>query len=81
VKALVIERPRQASLADVERPEPGTGEVLVRVAATGICGSGVEILDGRRPARPRARAKEDHPVRPARHDRVDAGCHEKFDVL
>jgi hypothetical protein len=32
---------------------------------------------------PRARAKgvEDHPVRPARHDRVDAGCHEKFDVL
>jgi 2-desacetyl-2-hydroxyethyl bacteriochlorophyllide A dehydrogenase len=50
VKALVIERPRQASVADIPRPEPVAGEVLVRVAATGICGSDVEILDGRRPA-------------------------------
>jgi L-iditol 2-dehydrogenase len=50
VKALVIERPGRASVADVEQPEPGAGEVLVRVAATGICGSDVEILDGRRPA-------------------------------
>jgi L-iditol 2-dehydrogenase len=51
VKALVIERPRQASVAEVARPEPGAGDVLVRVAATGICGSDVEMLDGRRPAR------------------------------
>jgi 2-desacetyl-2-hydroxyethyl bacteriochlorophyllide A dehydrogenase len=50
VKALVIERPRRASVADVARPEAGAGDVLVRVAATGICGSDVEILDGRRPA-------------------------------
>ena len=49
MKALVIERPRHASVADVERPQPRAGEVLVRVAATGICGSDVEILDGRRP--------------------------------
>jgi L-iditol 2-dehydrogenase len=50
VKALVIERPRQASVEDVSRPEPAPGEVLVRVAATGICGSDVEILEGRRPS-------------------------------
>jgi threonine dehydrogenase-like Zn-dependent dehydrogenase len=50
MKALVIERPRHASLADVARPEPVAGEVLVRVAATGICGSDVEILEGTRPA-------------------------------
>lgn len=50
MKALVIERPRQASVTEVARPEPGAGDVLVRVAATGICGSDVEILDGRRPA-------------------------------
>ena len=49
MKALVIERPRRASIADIARPEPGAGEVLVRVAATGICGSDIEILDGRRP--------------------------------
>jgi L-iditol 2-dehydrogenase len=50
VKALVIERPRHAAVADVARPEPAAGDVLVRVAATGICGSDVEILEGRRPA-------------------------------
>jgi 2-desacetyl-2-hydroxyethyl bacteriochlorophyllide A dehydrogenase len=50
VKALVIERPRHASVAEVARPEPAAGEVLVRVAATGICGSDVELLEGRRPA-------------------------------
>jgi L-iditol 2-dehydrogenase len=50
VKALVIERPLSAAVADVARPEPGAGEVLVRVAANGICGSDVEILEGRRPA-------------------------------
>jgi 2-desacetyl-2-hydroxyethyl bacteriochlorophyllide A dehydrogenase len=50
VRALVIEQPRHASVTDVARPEPAAGEVLVRVAATGICGSDVEILEGRRPA-------------------------------
>ena len=50
MRALVIERPQRASVADVARPEAGAGELLVRVAATGICGSDVEILDGRRPA-------------------------------
>jgi threonine dehydrogenase-like Zn-dependent dehydrogenase len=32
------------------RPAPGPGEVLVRVGAAGICGSDVEVLEGRRPA-------------------------------
>ncbi len=50
MKALVIERPLSAAVADVARPEPGAGEALVRVAANGICGSDVEILEGRRPA-------------------------------
>ena len=50
MKALVIERPRHAAVADVAQPEAGPGEVLVRVAASGICGSDVEILEGRRPA-------------------------------
>jgi L-iditol 2-dehydrogenase len=50
VKALVIERPREATIEDVARPEAAAGEVLVRVAATGICGSDIEILDGSRPA-------------------------------
>ena len=32
------------------RAGPGPGEVLVEVVAAGICGSDIELLDGRRPA-------------------------------
>jgi L-iditol 2-dehydrogenase len=51
MRAIVVERPRAATLQRVPRPEPGLGEVLVRVGAAGICGSDVEVLEGRRPAR------------------------------
>jgi L-iditol 2-dehydrogenase len=50
MRAVVVERPGAAALRRVPRPEPGPGEVLVRVGAAGICGSDVEILEGRRPA-------------------------------
>jgi L-iditol 2-dehydrogenase len=48
--ALVIERPGTAAVVELDRPRPSRGEVLVRVRATGICGSDVELLEGRRPA-------------------------------
>jgi L-iditol 2-dehydrogenase len=48
--ALVIERPGAAAVVELDRPRPSGGEVLVRVRATGICGSDVELLEGRRPA-------------------------------
>src|SRR5919201_298890 len=51
MRAVVVERPGAATLRRVPRPEPGPGEVLVRVGAAGICGSDVEVLEGRRPAR------------------------------
>ncbi len=51
MRAVVVERPGAVSLRRVPRPEPGPGEVLVRVGAAGICGSDVEVLEGRRPAR------------------------------
>jgi len=50
MRAVVVERPGTATLRLVPTPEPGAGEVLVRVAAAGICGSDVELLEGRRPA-------------------------------
>jgi 2-desacetyl-2-hydroxyethyl bacteriochlorophyllide A dehydrogenase len=50
MRALVVERPGAATLQRVPRPEPGPGEVLVRVGAAGICGSDVEVLEGSRPA-------------------------------
>jgi L-iditol 2-dehydrogenase len=49
MRAVVVERPGTAGLRHVPRPEPSPGEVLVRVGAAGICGSDVEVLEGRRP--------------------------------
>ena len=49
MRAVVVERPGSTSLRRVPRPDPGPGEVLVRVGAVGICGSDVEVLDGTRP--------------------------------
>jgi L-iditol 2-dehydrogenase len=51
MRAVVVERPGAAALRRVPRPQPGRGDVLVRVGAAGICGSDVEVLEGRRPAR------------------------------
>ena len=50
MRALVVERPGVAAVTDVPEPVPGPGEVLVSVEAAGICGSDLELLDGRRPA-------------------------------
>jgi L-iditol 2-dehydrogenase len=48
--AVLVERPGAARLQRLPRPEPGPGEILVRVGAAGICGSDVEVLEGRRPS-------------------------------
>jgi threonine dehydrogenase-like Zn-dependent dehydrogenase len=39
MKALVYEAPRVMNLRELDRPAPGRGEVLLRVAYSGICGS------------------------------------------
>jgi L-iditol 2-dehydrogenase len=46
VKALVLKEYGSLAVEEVARPEPGPGEVLVRVRACGICGSDVHGLDG-----------------------------------
>lgn len=48
-RSLVIERPGTFTVVTGERPEPGPGEARVRIAATGICGSDRELLEGARP--------------------------------
>lgn len=50
MRAFVVQAPERYGLADVPEPRPGPGEVLVAPAAVGICGSDLELLDGRRPA-------------------------------
>jgi L-iditol 2-dehydrogenase len=46
MKALLLTDYKHLELADLPTPEPGPGEVLIRVAACGICGSDVHGYDG-----------------------------------
>src|SRR5690606_32101626 len=46
VRALVLTDFHQLDLVEVDRPEPGPGEVLLRICATGICGSDVHGFTG-----------------------------------
>jgi len=46
MKALVLDEYKKLTLRDIPRPTPAPGEVLVRVAACGICGSDVHGYDG-----------------------------------
>jgi L-iditol 2-dehydrogenase len=47
MKALVFEAPERPVVADLEPPEIGPDEVLIRSRAVGICHSDFELLDGR----------------------------------
>jgi L-iditol 2-dehydrogenase len=46
MKALVLNQYKHLDLQDVPNPEPGPGELLIRVRACGICGSDVHGFDG-----------------------------------
>jgi len=46
MKAVVYEAPRRFSVRDVAKPEPGPGEVRVRVIQTGVCGTDLHLHDG-----------------------------------
>ncbi|MFM8705844.1 MAG: galactitol-1-phosphate 5-dehydrogenase [Planctomycetia bacterium] len=46
MKALLLSSPGQLAVAECEKPVPAAGEVLVRVAACGICGSDVHGYTG-----------------------------------
>ncbi len=46
MKSLLLTEYSKLSIADMPRPEPGPYDVLIRVAACGICGSDVHGFDG-----------------------------------
>ncbi len=46
MKAIRIEQPNRVVVADLPVPQPGRGEVLIRVMASGICGTDIHILRG-----------------------------------
>jgi L-iditol 2-dehydrogenase len=46
MKALLLSEYKHLAVAELPTPSPGAGEVLIRVAACGICGSDVHGYDG-----------------------------------
>jgi len=46
MRALVFKKPWELVVEDVDDPRPAPGEVLIRVAATGICGSDIHGFSG-----------------------------------
>jgi len=46
VRALVIEKPHQAVVREVEDPKAGPGEVVIKVSHVGICGTDFHIYEG-----------------------------------
>ncbi|GLW13030.1 dehydrogenase [Microtetraspora sp. NBRC 13810] len=48
-RSLLLRAPGRYLVTEAEPPAPGPGEALVRVAASGICGSDRELYDGTRP--------------------------------
>jgi len=47
MKAAVLVEPRTIQVKDVHAPEPGPGEVLIRVTLAGICGSDYSLYTGK----------------------------------
>ena len=46
VQAMVLSAPNDLSLRDVEEPVAGPGEVIVEVAACGVCRTDLQIVSG-----------------------------------
>ena len=49
MRGVLIRKPHDAEYGELPQPEITEGQVLVRVAATGVCMSDVEVYDGTRP--------------------------------
>ncbi len=50
MRAMVLEKPRQPlRLRDVQKPKPGRGELLVRIAACAVCRTDLHVVDGELP--------------------------------
>jgi threonine dehydrogenase-like Zn-dependent dehydrogenase len=47
MQACVIASPRQAALQDAPMPQPGPGQVLLRLEGSGVCASSLPLWEGR----------------------------------
>ena len=48
MKAAVLQAPNVLELAQIETPQAGPGELVLRVRAATVCGTDLRILTGRK---------------------------------
>jgi len=46
MRAVVVQRPKEAQVVEMPRPQAGEGQIVVRVRACGVCGTDVHIYRG-----------------------------------
>ncbi|QDP96655.1 zinc-dependent alcohol dehydrogenase family protein [Microlunatus elymi] len=46
MRAVVFSSPHELTLTEVDDPRPGPGEVVIKTAAVGICGTDTHVFDG-----------------------------------
>lgn len=46
MRAILVSKPTKFALAEIPRPQCGTGEVLIQTAYCGICGTDLKVIDG-----------------------------------
>lgn len=49
MRAIICDTPGSLRLVEQERPEPGPGEVVVRIRRMGVCGTDLHIFQGQQP--------------------------------
>ncbi|MGI6083960.1 MAG: zinc-dependent dehydrogenase [Acetivibrionales bacterium] len=48
MKAVILSGPNQFAPGTIEKPIPGSGDVVIRMRATAICGTDIRILEGKK---------------------------------
>jgi 2-desacetyl-2-hydroxyethyl bacteriochlorophyllide A dehydrogenase len=51
MKAMILSAPHELKVGEIDRPQLGPGQVLVRVTNSGICGTDLKIFEGAIPVR------------------------------
>jgi len=46
MESIIIQKPKEIKMSERAIPEPGPGEVLIKVIASGICGTDIHIFNG-----------------------------------
>jgi len=84
MRAMVLDEPNSNAVAPLRKaelpvPEPGSGEVRLRVRTCGVCRTDLHVVEGelpprKRPVMPYPLAQADRALQDLKHGRVDGAA-------